>query len=237
MSLEQFNVYYEQQMYEAGVKRFPGITILNHPVARDLVRELRDQTTARFAFSRAVAKLTPHLMEKATADLAEKDVEVETPLGVKTITQEISENILLLPILRSGFGMLNAALEFLPDNKVKSIVTAGVKRDEATAKPNWYRLLDELEDMDSGEGSVFYILDPMLATGGTACDTIAKVKQLYPKARIKMVAMLSAPEGIERLQTIHSDVKIYTGTVDDHLNEIYYIVPGLGDAGDRQFGT
>jgi uracil phosphoribosyltransferase len=224
-------------MLEDAQAKNLGITILDHPIARNLVRELRDRKTARFAFSRAVTKLTPLLMQYATADLAEKDVEVETPLGVKVVTQELAEKIILLPILRSGYGMLNAALEFFPDNKISSIVTAGVKRDEANAQPNWYRLLDELEGMDSGADSVFFVLDPMLATGGTATDTIAKIKELYPKARIKMVAMLSAPEGIQKLQEAHPDVDIYTGTLDSHLDERKYIVPGLGDAGDRQFGT
>lgn len=207
--------------------------IIDHPLARTNLRIMRDENTDQVSFCAAVKKLTPLLVYAATTDLALMNTEIKTPIA-SMIAQEISERIVLVPILRSGFGMVEPTKEIFPK---ATIICAGMARDEKTAIPYWYYAIKALSKLDGGIGAVFLVLDPMLATGGSAIETMKEIKSVYPAGSIKMISMIAAPEGIKALNNAYPDVQITVAAVDDHLNQVKYIVPGLGDAGDRQFGT
>lgn len=177
--------------------------------------------------------LTPHLIYRATEDLKEKKLMVTTPLTPLT-TYTLKDQIILIPVLRSGIGIHLPAQSIFP---TAPTIFAGMARDEATAIPHWYYDLKNLTHLNSGKHSVFLVLDPMLATGGSAVETIKRIKKLYPKGRIKMICLIAAPEGIIKLNQFYPEVEITTASVDACLNHNAYIIPGLGDAGDRQFGT
>ncbi len=199
-----------------------------HPlVAHKLVR-LRDKDTDSRKFRELVREIAALLTYEATADLATNPREVETPLKT-TIGQELKETVGLVPILRAGLGMVEGVWELIPGAQVWHI---GLYRDERTLQPvQYYNKLPVAPTV-----SVCLVLDPMLATGGSAVATINILKE-WGADKIKFVGILAAPEGILALQEAHPDVPIHIGAIDDHLNENGYIVPGLGDAGDRQFGT
>jgi uracil phosphoribosyltransferase len=168
------------------------------------------------------------LFFEATADLKLQPTAIHTPLAAMT-GQHLAEKVGLVPVLRAGLGMAEAMLEMLPEATVWHL---GLYRDHRTLKPvTYYNKLPAQPDMD-----VAIVLDPMLATGGTTTVAIDILKQTN-RHRVKFVGLLAAPEGINALQTAHPDVPVYLAAVDTHLNELGYIVPGLGDAGDRQFGT
>lgn len=209
------------------------VTIVDHPLVRDLLRVMRDGKTSLVGFRRSVHALAYHIIFAATADIHESSYPIATPL-TKFTASKISDRIVLIPVLRSGIGMHEPAQNIFPSAPT---IFAGMARDEATAIPHWYYDLKQLEYLNSGKGVVFLILDPMLATGGSAIETVKRIKAIYPKGTIKMVSMIAAPEGIKALNLSHPDVIITVASVDDHLNSQKYIVPGLGDAGDRQFGT
>ncbi len=209
------------------------VTIVSHPLVRAALKTMRDQTTTQADFRTAVYDLAPHLIYAATTDLAESEVQIDTPLA-KHIARGVKDQVVLIPVLRSGIGMHTPAQAIFRDAPT---IFAGMARDEATAIPHWYYDLKELKHLNKGSGSVFLILDPMLATGGSAVETIKRIKSIYPHGKIKMIAMIAAPEGIRTLNNAYPDVEITVAAVDDHLNTQKYIVPGLGDAGDRQFGT
>ena len=199
-----------------------------HPlVAHKLVR-LRDQRTDSRKFRELVRELAALLTYEATADLQTVPRSVETPLATVE-GQDLKANIGLVPILRAGLGMVEGIWELMPSAEVWHI---GLYRDERTLKPVEYYNKLPIEPTVS----VCLILDPMLATGGSAVATVNILKR-WGVTNIKFVGILAAPEGITALQEAHPDVPIYVAAVDDHLNEHGYIVPGLGDAGDRQFGT
>lgn len=209
------------------------VTIVDHPLVRSSLRLMRDQNTTQEDFRTAVYMLAPHLIYSATRDLRETKLTIATPLAKHT-SWVISDQVVLIPILRSGIGMHAPAQEIFPSAPT---IFAGMARDEATAIPHWYYDLKDLKHLNHGKGVVFLILDPMLATGGSAVETIKRIKDIYPQGEIKMISMIAAPEGIKALNQAHPDVAITVAAVDDHLNRVKYIVPGLGDAGDRQFGT
>lgn len=209
------------------------VTIVDHPLVRLALSAMRNQATSQEQFRTAVYALTPHLIYSATKDLSEKVLPIHTPLA-KFSSRVVKEKIVLLPILRSGIGMHTPAQDIFPSAPT---IFAGMARDEATAIPHWYYDLKQLEHLNHGDGVVFLILDPMLATGGSAVETIKRIKDIYPSGKIKMISMIAAPEGIKLLNQHYPDVEITVAAVDDHLNDQKYIVPGLGDAGDRQFGT
>lgn len=209
------------------------VTIVDHPLVRDLLRVMRDQNTSLVGFRRCVHALAYHLIFAATSDLKEAPVDISTPLANHR-AYKISPKVVLIPVLRSGIGMHEPAQNIFPQAVT---IFAGMARDEATAIPHWYYDLKQLDHLDQGKGVVFLILDPMLATGGSAVEAIRRIKDIYPQGEIKMIAMIAAPEGIKTLNQAHPDVAITIAAVDDHLNRVKYIVPGLGDAGDRQFGT
>lgn len=209
------------------------VTIVDHPLVRSALTLMRQKSTPQSQFRAAVHTLTPHLIYSATKDLAEVSRTIATPLA-KHRGRVVSDHIILIPILRSGIGMHGPAQDIFPNSPT---IFAGMARDEATAIPHWYYDLKQLEHLNHGKGAVFLILDPMLATGGSAVETVQQVKNIYPHGKIKMISMIASPEGIRVLNQAHPDVVITVAAVDHHLNARKYIVPGLGDAGDRQFGT
>ena len=199
-----------------------------HPLVKHKLSRLRDIKTEPKKFRELVRELAALLAYEATADLATTPRELETPL-TKTIGQELQEKIGLVPILRAGLGLVEGFWELMPSAEVWHI---GLYRDEKTLRPVEYYNKLPLEPTVS----VCLILDPMLATGGSAVAT-ADVLKRWGVKKIKFVGLIAAPEGIEAMQKKHPDIPIYLAAIDDHLNDIGYIVPGLGDAGDRQFGT
>jgi uracil phosphoribosyltransferase len=199
-----------------------------HPLIAHKLSKLRDKDTEPKKFRELVREIAGLLAYEATADLATKPVEVETPLA-KMTAQQLQEKIGLVPILRAGLGMVEGIWELMPSAEVWHI---GLYRDEKTLKPvEYYNKLP----IDP-RVSVCLILDPMLATGGSATAT-AEVLKRWGVTKIKFVGLIASPEGIKAMQAAHPDIDIYIAAIDDHLNERAYIVPGLGDAGDRQFGT
>jgi uracil phosphoribosyltransferase len=199
-----------------------------HPLVAHKLSRLRDKSTDPKRFRELVREISALLAYEATADLQTIPREVETPLA-KMTGMDLKEKIGLVPILRAGLGMVEGIWELMPSAEVWHI---GLYRDERTLKPvEYYNKLPTEPTV-----SVCLILDPMLATGGSATATVSVLKRWGAK-KIKFVGLIGAPEGITRLQSDHPDVDIFLAAIDDHLNEKGYIVPGLGDAGDRQFGT
>lgn len=199
-----------------------------HPLVAHKLTRLRDKNTDPKKFRELVREIAALLVYEATADLITQPKVIETPL--KTTTgAELTEKIGLVPILRAGLGMVEGVWELMPTAEVWHI---GLYRDEHTLKPVQYYNKLPVEPTVS----VCLILDPMLATGGSGVATVDILKR-WGVRKIKFVGLIGAPEGIRLMQDRHPDVPIYLAAIDDHLNERGYIVPGLGDAGDRQFGT
>ncbi len=199
-----------------------------HPLVKHKLSRLRDKNTEPKKFRELVQEIAALMAYEATADLTLFPCEIETPLANMT-AHELQEKVGLVPILRAGLGMVEGIWELMPQAEVWHI---GLYRDEQTLRPvEYYNKLPTEPTV-----SVCLILDPMLATGGSATATVEVLKRWGVK-KIKFVGLIGAPEGIERMQREHPDVPIYLAAIDDHLNEKAYIVPGLGDAGDRQFGT
>jgi uracil phosphoribosyltransferase len=189
---------------------------------------LRSLDTKPKKFRELVRELAILLCYEATTDLETEEVEVTTPMG-QAKGRDLKMGIGLVPVLRAGLGMVEGIWEMMPGAEVWHI---GLKRDERTLQPMQYYANKPVQP----RVQVCLILDPMLATGGSASATAALLKEWGVK-RIKYIGIIAAPEGIQKLQTDHPDVPIHIGAIDSHLNDIGYIVPGLGDAGDRQFGT
>lgn len=200
----------------------------NHPLVKHKLTKLRDKATKPKKFRELIREIAMLLAYEATADLALADMQVETPMGVASGVL-LREKIGLVPILRAGLGMVDGVWEMMPSAEVWHI---GLYRDEKTLRPvEYYNKLPVDPTVQ-----VCLILDPMLATGGSASATVDILKK-WGAQRIKFVGIIAAPEGIEVLRSDHPDVPIHVAVIDSHLNEIGFIVPGLGDAGDRQFGT
>ena len=199
-----------------------------HPLIAHKLSRLRDKKTEPKKFRELVREIAGLLAYEATADLATTPIEIETPLETMTAHQ-LKEKIGLIPILRAGLGMVEGIWELMPSAEVWHI---GLYRDEHTLQPvEYYNKLP----IDP-RVSVCLILDPMLATGGSATAT-ADILKRWGVKKIKFVGLIASPAGIKAMQDAHPDIDIYIAAIDDHLNERAYIVPGLGDAGDRQFGT
>ena len=205
------------------------ITIFNHPLIQHKLSILRDKNTGSKQFRELISEIAMLMCYEATRDLDLEEVEVETPI-CKTQAMKLSgRKLAFVPILRAGLGMLDAMLSMVPAAKVGHI---GLYRNEETHEPvEYYNNLPA----DINERDVF-VLDPMLATGGSAVDAISIIKHFEPRS-IKFLCIIAAPEGIEVLSQAHPDVQIFCAAKDSHLNESCYIVPGLGDAGDRIYGT
>ncbi|MCR4643000.1 MAG: uracil phosphoribosyltransferase [Lachnospiraceae bacterium] len=210
-------------------KNEKNVFILDHPLIQHKITRLRDKNTGTAEFRKVAGEIAMLMGYEALRDLETTDIEVETPIE-KTMSPVIAgHKQAVVPILRAGLGMTDGILNLIPAAKVGHI---GMARDEQTHQPVSYycKLPDRI-----GERTVI-ITDPMLATGGSAVDAIRFIKEKGGR-RIKFMCIIAAPEGLERLHTAHPDVQIYVGHLDRELNENAYICPGLGDAGDRIFGT
>ena len=199
-----------------------------HPLVKEKMTRLRDETTPPKIFRELVAEIATLLLYEATADLPTESREVNTPLAPYKGAR-LRDKVGLVPVLRAGIGMVEAALELMPEAQVWHI---GLFRDERTLRPiSYYNKLPS-----SATVQVCLVLDPMLATGGSATETVDILKKWGAK-HIKYVGIIAAPEGVRALSSAHPDVPIHVAALDERLNDKGYIVPGLGDAGDRQFGT
>lgn len=206
-----------------------NVTILNHPLIQHKTTLLRQVSTGNKEFRESVEEITMLMCYEALRDLPLEDIEIETPIQ-KTVQKVISgKPLAIVPILRAGIGMVNGFLNLVPNAKVGHI---GMYRDKKTLKPHEYycKLPTDIDER------LIVVVDPMLATGGSAIDAITQIKS-YGGKHIKFLCLIAAPEGIKALTEAHPDVEIYCANVDQCLNEKGYIVPGLGDAGDRIFGT
>lgn len=202
--------------------------VSNHPLIQHKLALMRSVDTEPKKFREVVREITTLLLYEATQDLETVEIEVRTPMAT-TKGRKLMLRIGLVPILRAGIGMVDAALDLIPMAQVWHI---GLYRDHRTLLPvEYYNKLPVEPTVD-----LCMVLDPMLATAGSATATV-KVLKDWGARRIKYVGLIAAPEGVERFHAEHPDVPIHVAAVDSHLNEIGYIVPGLGDAGDRQFGT
>ena len=207
---------------------WPTLHVSQHPAVRHKLGILRDVRTEPKKFREVVRELSWLLGYEALADTRTQPLEVQTPIETMA-GEQLAERIGLIPILRAGLGMVDAMLELMPTAEVWHL---GLFRDERTLRPvEYYNKLP-----DSATVDLCLILDPMLATGGSATAAIEVLKR-WGAVRIKLVNLIAAPEGVDAVTNAHPDVKIYTAALDRQLNEKGYIMPGLGDAGDRQFGT
>lgn len=205
------------------------IVIAEHPIIKDYLSKIRNKQTDTKTFRDSIKQLSVLIGYEATRNLTTQNIEVETPLCMAQCEKLINEDITIVPILRAGLGMLEGMLELLPNARVGHI---GLERNEETLKPReyYFKMPGNYETMQT------FVVDPMLATGGSAVDAIDKIKEKGIK-NITFICVIAAPEGVKKLKEAHPDIDIYMGYLDDHLNENGYIVPGLGDAGDRIFGT
>ena len=203
-------------------------TVLTHPLVRHRVTLMRDVNTKSKQFRELVDEITEFLAIEGLKDLRTVEVPVTTPVA-KTTGVKIADSIVIVPILRAGMGMLGAMLRVLPYAKVGVL---GMQRDEATAEAIPYYA--KVPQAKGDELAV--VIDPMLATGGSACDAFSQLKKLGYR-RIVFLSLIAAPEGIAKVEQEHPDVPVFTAAKDERLNSHFYIVPGLGDAGDRIFGT
>ena len=205
------------------------VHVFDNPLIQHKLSVLRDKNTSVKEFREIISEISMLMCYEATRDLKLRDVEIETPICKTTVKELSGRKMAVVPILRAGLGMVDGVLTMIPAAKVGHI---GLYRDPETLEPvEYYCKLPE--DCDQRE---VFVVDPMLATGGSASAAITLLKQHGCK-HIRMMNLIAAPVGVERVQREHPDVDIYIAAMDDHLNEIGYIVPGLGDAGDRIFGT
>ncbi len=206
-----------------------NVTITNHPLIQHKLTIMRKTSTASNEFRALVSEIATLMCYEATRDLPLKEIEIETPICKTTKNILAGKKLAFVPILRAGLGMVDGVLSLVPSARVGHI---GLYRDPETLKPvEYYCKLPA----DIYEREVI-VLDPMLATGGSAIDAISQIKKRGPKS-IKFMGIIGAPEGLEALTKAHPDVQIYLAALDEKLNDHGYIVPGLGDAGDRIFGT
>jgi uracil phosphoribosyltransferase len=204
-----------------------NVHVLNHPLAQSFLTDIRDKNADAAIVRSRIRALSVLLFYEATRDLPSQTVKVTTVLAEAT-GAHVGATVGLVPILRAGLGMVDGILEFLPEARVFHL---GIFRDEKTLKPvEYYSKFTGSKPVD-----IAFVLDPMLATGGSAATAVTRLKEWGVK-KIKYLGIFAAPEGIETLSKSHGDAEIYLCAIDSHLNERGYIVPGMGDAGDRQFG-
>lgn len=211
------------------MKNYDNVVIFNHPLINHKIAILRNEKTSMKEFRELIEEITTVMTYESLKDVPTVEKEVKTPLEVCTQRMVEDDSVVIVPILRAGLGMVNGVHVLFPLAKVGHI---GMYRDEETLEPKEYycKLPDGIED------KFVILLDPMLATGGSACDAIDLLKKRGCK-NIRFMAIIGAPEGIAKVAETHPDVKTYVATQDRQLNENGYILPGLGDAGDRLFGT
>lgn len=205
------------------------LVVMDHPLIQHKLTFLRDKNTGSKQFRELVSEIAMLMCYEATRDLPLKEVVTETPMMKATTKVIAGRKLAFVPILRAGLGMVDGVLSLIPAAKVGHI---GMYRDPETHQPVDYycKLPSDLEQRD------VIVLDPMLATGGSAIDAVDKIKKFNPRS-IKFMCIIAAPEGVEAFTTAHPDVEVYCAGLDDKLNDHCYILPGLGDAGDRIFGT
>ncbi|MCF0173988.1 MAG: uracil phosphoribosyltransferase [Bacteroidales bacterium] len=205
------------------------VIVMDHPLIQHKLSILRDENTGTNQFRGIVSEIAMLMIYDATRDLPLETVLVKTPIAVAECKKISGKTLAFVPILRAGLGMVDGAINLVPAAKIGHI---GLYRDEETLQPVEYfcKLPKDIEHRD------VFVLDPMLATGGSAIDAITQIKKRNPLS-IKFLCIIAAPEGLKALQAAHPDVDIICAGLDSHLNENGYIVPGLGDAGDRIFGT
>lgn len=211
------------------IAEFPTLTIIRHPLVQHKLTILRDQGTPTKIFKELVDEIAMLMAYEATSDLTIDSIQVQTPLE-KTNGWHISgKKLTLVPILRAGLGMVEGILRLVPAARVGHI---GLYRDHETLQPvdYYFKVPGDASERD------FFVLDPMLATGGSAAAAVSSLKRAGA-TRIRMLCLVAAPQGVKRLSEAHPDVPIYCAALDRELNDLGYILPGLGDAGDRLFGT
>ena len=203
--------------------------IIDHPLVQHKISLLRDKNTGTKEFRELVSEIAMFICYEATRDLPLKEIELETPLAVAKTKIISGRKLAFIPILRAGLGMIEGVTTLVPAAKIGHI---GLFRDPVTHEPVKYysKVPDDISERDA------IIVDPMLATGRSAVAAITELKELGAK-HIKFMCIICSPEGVKAVQTAHPDVEIYAGVMDEKLNEDKYIVPGVGDAGDRNFGT
>ena len=203
------------------------ITVVEHPLIKHKLSKMRDINSTSRDFREWLDEIAMLMTYEVTRDLELDEMPVQTPI-CETTGYKLHNNIVVVPILRAGLGLLSGVLRMIPNAHVGHI---GLYRDEKTLEPHEYYC-----KIPPDKDPITIVVDPMLATGGSAIDAITQIKKHGAK-RIKFIGLIAAPEGIKALHEAHPDVDIYLGAQDDHLNENGYIVPGLGDAGDRIYGT
>jgi uracil phosphoribosyltransferase len=206
----------------------PEVTVVQHPVLAERLVIMRDRATLHGAFRRALHEASAILAIEATRDLPTRDVTVDTPLEPANGDRVLGE-VTVVPVLRAGLGMVEGFLQLLPEARVGHL---GMQRDEEELTP-----VDYYERFPPGIGDAHvFLLDPMLATGGSAVNALNRLKEAGAQ-RLRLITLVCAPEGIEAVQSAHAEVPIWTAAIDTRLDEHGFIRPGLGDAGDRTFGT
>ena len=211
------------------MEHYDNVTYMTHPLIKHKISRLRDKNTGTNQFRKLVEEIAMLEGFEALKDLPLEDVEIETPIETCMTPMLAGRKLAIIPILRAGLGMVEGILSLVPSAKIGHI---GLYRDEETFEPHEYfcKLPSNIEER------TIVVCDPMLATGGSAIDAITMIKKRGGK-HIKFMCIIAAPEGVKRLHEAHPDVQIYVGNLDRCLNEHAYICPGLGDAGDRIFGT
>ncbi len=205
------------------------VVIFDHPLIQHKLSILRSTETSTKDFRQLINEIAMLMTFEATRDLPTQDIKVETPCGIANCKQLAGRKLAFVPILRAGLGMVDGCVQLVPSARIGHI---GLYRDEETHTPVEYycKLPKDIEERD------VFVVDPMLATGGSAIDAITQIKLRNPK-KIVFLCIIAAPEGLAALKEAHPDVDIYCAALDEKLNEDCYIIPGLGDAGDRIFGT
>ena len=205
------------------------VTVMNHPLIEHKISILRSKDTGNMQFRQLVEEIATLICYEATRDLPLEEVKVETPMGIATCKRIAGKKLAIVPILRAGLGMVDGMVAMMPNVKVGHI---GLFRDPETLEPvkYYFKMPADVTERDC------IVVDPMLATGGSAVAAVKFLKEAGVRS-IKLMSIIGAPEGIKAMQEAHPDVNIYVAAQDECLNDIGYIVPGLGDAGDRIFGT
>ncbi|HEU0299720.1 MAG TPA: uracil phosphoribosyltransferase [Longimicrobium sp.] len=209
--------------------QFPNLTVIGHPLVRHKLAVLRDKETSKKKFKELVDEIAMLMAYEVTQDLRLQPVEIDTPLESTTEMMLSGKKLTVVPILRAGLGMVDGVVRLIPSARVGHI---GLFRDHDTLQPvdYYFKIPPEPEARD------FILLDPMLATGGSASAATSSLKR-HGATRVRFVCLVAAPEGVQRMLNDHPDVHVYAAALDRELNDVGYILPGLGDAGDRLFGT
>ena len=205
------------------------VHVFDHPLIQHKLSVLRDKRTSVKEFRELISEIAMLMCYEATRDLPLEEIDVETPVAVAKCQHIMGKKLAVVPILRAGLGMVDGMVSMIPNAKVGHV---GLFRDPETLEPvkYYFKMPPDIEERD------VIVVDPMLATGGSASAAISFLKEVGAP-HIKLMSIIGAPEGVERMQADHPDVDIFVAALDDHLNDHGYIVPGLGDAGDRIFGT